>query len=808
MQINPNTLVGTADGDSGSFTAPPTTSKTNVIPGPATTSSSVNNAGTGREAPAPSSATSVYEWFEPIETWKPGNGADGGKPGKRLNNPLGNLASYTYQLSLYMITPDAYEMFIASGRKDIHRFTTAVSSDLLSEQKASNPNTSITGGAYLVAQSGGVGPDEKRIPGLEYDLYIDKCSFTHWVSPKSTGGATINTDFNISLIEPYGFSFVSKLRNANDELINYANGVPLAKEPTKQFFILGIKFMGWDQVGNQVRGNDVFNGQPIDPNAGGSPELFETYYDLVITEFKFKLDGKSTVYNIKAASTQTGLGANVKRGFLNTTKSVTGRTVHEALAGPEGLLTKLNKDQKNLKNVVPITYKIEWIGDAASIAQAALLSDNELSKSKQATASVSTTTESNPNTEQTSSPKPDKFEISTEYNRSIIETIDFIISRSQWLEDQLTTGYIDNPENVSASKAPAEAKNTSPEKFKWFNISPRISNIKWDNNIKDWAYDITYVIQTYLMPTVDNPYIKDTITYYGPHKRYNYWFTGLNTEILSFSQELNHSYFTSVLGSPPDKTASGTDIGQGNAANSDRAGAPIAPNSIPETMPGAGGNKSQAVKSSVRTSLYDPGAWATAKIDILGDPDYLVQDSVTGLEDAVMRHYDGRNGFTINPTGGQVFIEIDFKEGVDYSSSDQTSLGIKSQGGTMSINESISFGTSVDNVVDPDTGEQLIKGIRYMLLSITNTFSGGAFKQQLSAVMKPLDNSYNALTANDVSTAERVKVNDESSTSSGEGVPNSPPSEKDRETTSPGSTTQTQKPNSPTTGADDDNPKG
>ena len=36
-------------------------------------------------------------------------------PGRRLKNPLGALSSYTYQLSLYMITPDAYDAFNAGG---------------------------------------------------------------------------------------------------------------------------------------------------------------------------------------------------------------------------------------------------------------------------------------------------------------------------------------------------------------------------------------------------------------------------------------------------------------------------------------------------------------------------------------------------------------------------------------------------------------------------------------------------------------------------------------------------------------------
>lgn len=746
MQVNPNTLVGAADGDSGASTITPVPA-TNVSSGPSSPDvKPTDTSGTGRE-PLPgtqNSDSSTSSWFVPIETWKPGNGESGGKPGKRLKNPLGSLASYTYQLSLYMITPDAYEMFVAGGRKNIHQFERSVSTSALSKQAPAN-TSSVTGGAYLVAQSGGIGPDEQRIPGLEYDLYFDKLSFKHLTNPKSTGTSVNNIEFNFSLIEPYGFSFVTKLRNANDEIMKYANGVSVSKEATKQFFILGIRFYGWDQSGQLVSGNQQFGGQPIDPSASGSTALFETFYDLIITEFKFKLDGRSTIYNIKAASTQPGLGANVKRGFLTTTKSVSGRTVHEALAGPEGLLTKLNKDQQNLKNIVPITYKIEWVGDAKTIAEAQLISDNELSKARQAGSSASTTTNANVATEQKSQPQPDKYEIQLGENKSIIESIDLIISRSQWLEDQLSTGYVDTPENDPKQNAPVETKNDTPEKFKWFNISPKITNITWDTGLKDWAYDITYVIQTYLMPTVDNPYIKDTTSYYGPHKRYDYWYTGQNTEILGYSQELDHSYFVSVLGSPPDSTTPSSTNTGGNAANSDSAGAPIGPNSMPEQMPGGGGNKSQAVKSSVRTSLYDPGAWATATVDILGDPDYLMQDTATSINDVYNRHY-GTKEFDINPTGGQVFFEIDFKEAVDYSSSGITAQGINSQGGTLSINESISFGTDADNVVDPSTGKKIVNGVRYMLLDVTNTFSNGSFKQKLKAVMTPLDKSYNALT--------------------------------------------------------------
>jgi hypothetical protein len=71
------------------------------------------------------------------------NTANTDAPGRRLKNPLGALSSYTYQLSLYMITPDAYDAFNAGGRRDINTLSSA---------------TGETGGAgeYLIAQSGGI----------------------------------------------------------------------------------------------------------------------------------------------------------------------------------------------------------------------------------------------------------------------------------------------------------------------------------------------------------------------------------------------------------------------------------------------------------------------------------------------------------------------------------------------------------------------------------------------------------------------------------------------------------------------------
>jgi hypothetical protein len=158
------------------------------------------------------------------------------KPGKRTFNPLSNFSSYTYQISLYMITPDAYDAFVLSGRKNINVLA--------------NENT---GGAYLIAQSGGINnTSSKRAPGFELDYYIDDLKMKHAVSGKSTQTESNITSMSFTVYEPYGFSFISRLRKASEALQSNSNlrdYRDLSNE-LKQFFVLGIRFQDMIAMGN------------------------------------------------------------------------------------------------------------------------------------------------------------------------------------------------------------------------------------------------------------------------------------------------------------------------------------------------------------------------------------------------------------------------------------------------------------------------------------------------------------------------------------------------------------------------------
>ena len=731
-----NTLQGPSSDDSGSQPTTPTSQATTAAGAAAAGTSSPDSPsinspsppGTEREAPAAedTKGTPPYE----NETFDRAKAPAGERPGKRLNNPLGSLASYTYQLTLYMMSPDAYDAFIASGRRNINVFREQFAGSVASEQVDDLENR----GVFVVAQSGGSSTAE-RTPEFKYDYYIDDLSFKHLVNTKATSSSTGNITFNFKIVEPYGFSLITNLKKAQNRIRSTTTN-----NPTKQFFMLGIRFYGWDQSGRQVKGNEVVDGNPLDFNASGTGAIFETFHDLVVHEIKYKIDGKATTYNFRAESTSPSYAVNLRKGMINTSTEVSGSTVREMLSGPKGLITKLNEEQANLKKNntigIPTVYKIKWIADAEQMAIASVVSETRTNKSSQAGNSAKNTDEVNEQTALNSSPNNTQQRLNFS-NTPITQAIDQIIARSKYIEDAMVLNYEDkNQANPETKSFPS--KNSPNNPFKWFRITPEISNIEWDEDIKDWAFTITYRIETYLVPVIDNPYIQNNVKYYGPHKRYNYWYTGQNTEIISYEQTLNNAYFVNVLGgSPKNTTVADSGNKEGNASSVPGQGTAVLVNT-----PGGGdkngsqGTPNMAAVNSVRTTLYDPGSFATAKISILGDPDYLMQEVATGstgLNKAYSRFYsDG--GFTINPTGGQVFIEIDFKEGVDYSSDEFTDLlpgvdGLQSGAGTLAINDSILFWD-----YNPDA-RKIIKGISYSLISVTNSFKNGAFTQTLSAVI-------------------------------------------------------------------------
>jgi hypothetical protein len=629
-------------------------------------------------------------------------------PGRRLKNPLGSLASYNYQLSLYMITPDAYDAFVASGRKDINALANAGSE---------------SGGAYLIAQSGGINNNtSKRAPGFDLDYYIDNLKIKQAVGASATQSATNNFDLSFTITEPYGFSFITKLREVGDALIQYANDSGYNRggldNPTKQLFILGIRFLGYDAEGNVVSGDKDFEGQPLDAQSSNE-YLFETFYDILIISVKFRIEGSATTYNIQCANPGPGVSFGTKRGRLLANRTITASTFEDALTGENGLFTQINQFQTDLvtqgAQEVANEFRVEFIGpDVDALRTAKLITPEDVDKGKWPTPDIENAEQSTDGVAATTTPDNTKRQFVFIQGTSLLEVFDELVKSSTYLRDALKVVYENNPTPDESGTQP-ENKPDSNKKVAWYHVTSQLSNARWDPTVSDWAYVTTFRFETYQTPIITSSTVNPGLDYYGPHKRYEYWYTGENREILEYSQQLDNLYFNEVLGLTPDAD------GVGTGGDADVASVPGQRTPEPTFNSLGGGREAQ---NNYVTSLYSPDAYATAKIKILGDPDFLVQESRGDINTVYQRFY-GDNGFRVHANGGQVFIEIDFKEAIDYNT----------ETGVMDINDFILF------FKYPDSVSEKIKGVSYKIITLDSTFSEGRFTQDISAVLNTFPDS-------------------------------------------------------------------
>lgn len=631
-----------------------------------------------------------------------GNGKSKVAPGRRPYNPLGDLSSYTYQLSLYMLTPEAYQTYVLTGKTNMP-------------------------GVFVVAQSGGVNNNARRAPGIDLDLYIDDLVFKKYLQGKSENGAINAVSFEFKIYEPYGFSFTQKLREAAWEVISNSRvkGIKENTNALAQFYMLGIKFYGYDEKGQLVEG-----GKYSTPGTNSSVEknaLFARYYPIKITDFKFKLDGKTVVYNIKAAQTGLQEGFGVKRAQVPNPIELVGETVDDILFGQNtgqsliidtaaegikvvkpsnkktvtGLIQAMNEAEKNLfdtgKTSIANKYNIRFYSE--DIANASIIPRGEVNKFKAPANTIETSAENNDATDARQTIDLNSRTVSINQGTPLLDVIDQVIGQSDYVTRALKT-IIDESETEEESQVPTT--------FKWYNVNPIVVPLGYDTKRNDFAFEITYEIREYVVPFIQSVYVKQVGTYQGPHKIYNYWFTGKNTEVISYEQQYNSLYFIgSVKQNPSGKSDPVLPIvynykqNENTSISYGKAGEPVA---------------------SIRASLYDPGSQARAKLNILGDPDYLL--TTVGMNNGPYGAFYGPD-YTINPNGGQVFVEINFKAVEDYD--------LKQ--GIMNVsNENIEFYRY------PPALKSKINGIAYMVNACTSTFSKGKFTQELDLIIAGFEN--------------------------------------------------------------------
>lgn len=629
---------------------------------------------------------------------QPGNSQEG-FPGARTFNPLTKFASYNYAITLYLCTPEARDQFWLEGGATI-------------------PEE----GMYVICQSGGIdNKNSNRAPYFDLDVYIDELVVKSPVAFVETMSANLSNDFSFTITEPFGFSFPTRINKLGALLIEKSNiaGIKTAENILQLPFIVGVRFYGFGADGKPLTSVDLPQ-QGIKGNASTDVSgVFEKFYDIKIKTFKFKLDGRATKYFITAASFDSQAGLGIKHGLVNNGGTLQGKTIKDVLLGKNGLRDLLNSEQKEevkagtrsegCDNEYDFTFLPD---DDSSIPNASIISASDLDKTKY---SVNPIQNSDGDDEANRNPKPDPEKQNFIVNKGtpILKVINNIISQSTYLEAALKVLY-GTTDDESGDNDTVKKDTKSP--VRWYCVIPQVAIKSFDKKLKDWCYKINYIIKPYETPYVRSSYAAATSDYYGPVKIYDYWWTGKNTEVISFEQQIDQLFMNIV---------SVGGLGESDQGLIDDL-VPTVPN-MPQPYVSKEGrfDISKEAQNSYVTSLYSPNDFVTSKLKIMGDPDYLIP-SPQGIGDylslndtrkrGIFSRFYARDGVTVSPSGGQVFIEIRFNQADDYNANT----------GLLNVNNRVVFFSK--NGLAPQRGG----GISFLVSNIIHSFSLGKFTQELT----------------------------------------------------------------------------
>lgn len=284
----------------------------------------------------------------------------------------------------------------------------------------------------------------------------------------------------------------------------------------------------------------------------------------------------------------------------------------------------------------------------------------------------------------------------------------YITKQQIAIQDQLTSK--DTASNSTS------ANNTTT----WFKINTKATIIgdKIDTKRNDFAYHITYTISTYKINQAESQYFPQA-QFQGVHKRYDYWFTGLNTQVLHYEQNYTTAYNNAVSGNYVKQQVSGSR----ELAAQVQLG--LGPNKNVPTTASAQSDKGAAggalnPASTLADFLYSDSDQSSIKLTIVGDPAWIQQGEVVGLN-ATNFNFDGfyPDG-TVNTDAQQAVFAVNWNAPTDYN---EGSSGPYSGTGLMDVNA----GTAANTVTQSSAA--------YTLNSVKSTFSKGKFEQTLGGLL-------------------------------------------------------------------------
>ena len=605
-------------------------------------------------------------------------------------NPLSGLASYTYQISIYLMTLEQFTQMTNLETKSVANLSLLIQSG-----GGSNDNPVELNGAI-------------RNPYFDLDYYIEDLEMESLL-PRVVMGATNQTRLNFKIIEPYGFTFIQRLKKAVQDFFGTTDFL-------KQHYLMTIRFKGYDEDGNEVRAE-------ADNNRSSTSSINEKFIPFKFSNITTKASTGAVEYMCEALPVNHIEALSQKRASIPLQVEIKGQTLKQLFGGPNvvetvavnagatqrvistGLFEALNQQQDEYVRTGAIKiadhYSITFEGD--SIGKQKVMPPGSVAKKR--TASVDPTVPKHLVSANTQVEK-ETYTISVVAGQQLQQTIDNIIKTSQYITGQQKVIY-----DVAKGKWVSTGPEGATKKvLAWYKITSKVTPIGYDTIRKDYAYNIEFIVSPQQVTDVKSvAFPKDKFR--GVHKKYNYWFTGENTEVLDYEVEFNALFYTSLspkFSNEPDKVA------QAEREDAEYEASKQVQPADQSRQNGADESADEAARAA--SVLYSPVDFARMEMTVLGDPDFIQQGDIFyragKTYDAFLE--DG----SVNYDSQEVFVEVNYRTIEDYN--DETGEATPRDILLKSTNQ---FALTNTN------------GLIYQIVSVRNKFIKGEFTQELEGLM-------------------------------------------------------------------------
>lgn len=234
-------------------------------------------------------------------------------------NILDQYASYTYNLSWYLMQPGTYKTLLESKKKSLAGMQLLAQSGGAPAGTAGATSQNNQGPGAITTNAS---VDAGRNSFFNLDYYLDNLEIESLITGGGNRMAHNATNIRFTVTEPNGITLINNLYQAVSSVYKQTN-IPYAIAQ----YCLVVRFYGYDDNGNLVQvGKD--RNSSTDARA-----VVEKFYPFLITNIKFRLANKIVEYNVEAKAIPHTVGFGQDLGTVKAPFELTGTTVKDVLSG-------------------------------------------------------------------------------------------------------------------------------------------------------------------------------------------------------------------------------------------------------------------------------------------------------------------------------------------------------------------------------------------------------------------------------------------------------------------------------------------